>query len=350
MLFLKGIYLVEPHGKLIASGKKTAIVKSRGFLIAGQNLVLVSGKLAYGLISLKKPKIISLFEFRKRFEDHQISHEDRKKWWPDKRRLYLFDINKKFIFDKPIPVDVPRGIQTMIGDVDLEKKSDFGLDLKTLVPSKMANDVLADYFRKSAAWISSIEAGKKFKYSKEEVLVLAKKIIAEMKKRGFKFHVEKMKPSTKKLFDTVNSFGAFASIYRGTESERFDTDLSVEDFNDAWSKPMVLVKDYVSLVGSVVNWGKSNTDADILIKKNSIDAEEDMALMFRLSRAFENPDVRKRLHFLADDFHGPFTSNISFYDLVLMPSKENGVIQEMSASRIDSPKLNKRIDEIISVI
>jgi len=51
-----GLYLVEPHGKYIYEGKKTLIVKSKRFNNhIREDLLLVSGPVAYGIINLQEP-------------------------------------------------------------------------------------------------------------------------------------------------------------------------------------------------------------------------------------------------------------------------------------------------------
>lgn len=56
--------------------------------------------------------------------------------------------------------------------------------------TKLSNKVLADDLRIVVAWYSILKSGKSIKYSKEQILNLAEKIISEMVKRGFKFHFE----------------------------------------------------------------------------------------------------------------------------------------------------------------
>lgn len=115
-----GIYLTKPHGKLIYNSKKSLIIKSRDFSsMTLKPLVLVSGSKAYGIIKLRKPEKINLQQFKSLRKKHQISEQNRIKWWPDKKKLYKYRFNILKKFDKPISIDVPKGTQTFIKEVKL---------------------------------------------------------------------------------------------------------------------------------------------------------------------------------------------------------------------------------------
>jgi ribonuclease BN (tRNA processing enzyme) len=72
----EGIYLVEPHGSLIFSGLKSAVVKSKPFKDLGP-YYLLSGNKAYVIIKLKKPREISLSEFADLKDKHKITNAER---------------------------------------------------------------------------------------------------------------------------------------------------------------------------------------------------------------------------------------------------------------------------------
>jgi len=60
-----GLYLVDPHPKLIWEGQKTAIVKTIPLKEhVDQPLYLLGKRLAYGIIVLEKPRVIDLDEFK----------------------------------------------------------------------------------------------------------------------------------------------------------------------------------------------------------------------------------------------------------------------------------------------
>jgi ribonuclease BN (tRNA processing enzyme) len=104
-----GLILVEPHGKWIWEGKKTAILKSRKFEAhIGEPLYLIADKLCYGIITLKEPREINREEFLQLYEKHRVSEEEREKWcrkepeWCDFPLYYYeFDFDP---FDKPKPI------------------------------------------------------------------------------------------------------------------------------------------------------------------------------------------------------------------------------------------------------
>nr|MBC8446017.1 hypothetical protein [Chloroflexota bacterium] len=115
----EGLYLVEPHAKMVWTGKKQSIVKSRKFDVESKRYVLVGDGLAYGYIQLDEAIEIDLDEFREIRADHRITEEERKEWWPDYDKLYLYGIKAFDKFKTPRKVKVPCGVQTFIKDVKL---------------------------------------------------------------------------------------------------------------------------------------------------------------------------------------------------------------------------------------
>jgi hypothetical protein len=120
---LRGLYLVPPHGELIASGKKKSIAKSRQFALEGK-WILVSGKFAYGTMKLGEPEKVSTREFDDKYEDHLVSRQDRLRWWPNARELYLYPVLDFEGYAKPKKVEVPPGVQTVMREVDFKQRSD----------------------------------------------------------------------------------------------------------------------------------------------------------------------------------------------------------------------------------
>lgn len=138
---MKGIYLVKPYGSLIYSGDKTHIVKKRIFTkMINIPLVLIEDKRALGIILLKEPKKINKKEFIETYDLHRIPIEDAEKWWGDFDVLFLYPLRIIKLFDSPIPVDVPKGVQTFISDVkipELEKEAKKDDDIKTIIKEIM---------------------------------------------------------------------------------------------------------------------------------------------------------------------------------------------------------------------
>lgn len=115
---LDGLYLVEPHGKLIHNGDKTIIVKTKDFSnMTGKDLYLISGSLCYGIINLETPKRISKAEFKQLTDDHRISNFEANTWWQldkkEKPDLFVFNFQIKTL-RPPIEVEIPHGVQTFV--------------------------------------------------------------------------------------------------------------------------------------------------------------------------------------------------------------------------------------------
>ena len=72
----KGLYMTEPHGELVWKGKKRAIARAHPIDIAGRDFVLVSGRKAYGCVSVGEPEIVSEQKFDARFDDHRVSTKE----------------------------------------------------------------------------------------------------------------------------------------------------------------------------------------------------------------------------------------------------------------------------------
>ena len=119
---MQAIYLTHPHGSLIHKGMKKAIVKSRLFeSMINKPLLLVSKDTAYGKISLQKPKLIDLEEFKKTFAKHRVSEKERLEWWADREELYLYPFKIIKMFQTPKKVNIPHGVQTFIKSVNLSQ-------------------------------------------------------------------------------------------------------------------------------------------------------------------------------------------------------------------------------------
>jgi len=110
-----GIYLVPPHGLLLHSGEKTAIVKSINFSShIGEPLYLISDNYCYGVIMLSGPEEIDKERFLEEFDNHCITTEERKSWWDETWPLYLYRVKWVERYTEPVVVRIPKGIQTFI--------------------------------------------------------------------------------------------------------------------------------------------------------------------------------------------------------------------------------------------
>jgi len=119
---VRGLYLVAPHGALLATGEKRAVVKARKFKMAGEWLAILEDQRLLGVAKFKAPKALTLEEFRKTYGLHRVSLEERKAWWPGKRKLWLYPVDEIYAYPSPIEYDVPPGTQTFLKEVVLPSR------------------------------------------------------------------------------------------------------------------------------------------------------------------------------------------------------------------------------------
>ena len=310
-----GLYVIQNHADLIVSGKKKAIVKSRRFLLKNQKYALLTTKQgkgkALGLMTISSPRNISLNEFKQLSETHCITDEERIKRWGNKRDFWIYDVQKFERFSPEMDVDIPKEIQSIVKNVNfIDNISDYD-------PKKVDNKVLGDDWRIVNAWYSTVRSGEDFKYSKLQVMKLARVIFLEMESRGFKFHPDKMKPFAKELFTKItDKTDFFMKIFPGSESER-GPEINLEEVTEQFDS-FKLYEDFVMIVGSLANWKKTTGDIDILIKA-PVDSDIFKLTSWRFQRAF--PDLKDRFHFSEyAGWQGPFTSHIHAFDLVAIPA------------------------------
>lgn len=115
---LPGIYIVEPHAKMIASGSKQLIIKSKPFFSKlYTEMYLLSGSKNYGIIILEDVSEITQKQFKELEREHLITEEEADKWWDltnrPKRPLYKFKFKFK-PFKVPLDVEIPHGVQTFV--------------------------------------------------------------------------------------------------------------------------------------------------------------------------------------------------------------------------------------------
>lgn len=105
-------------------------------------------------------------------------------------------------------------------------------------------------------------------------------------------------------------------------------EIQLADVLKFFGKPIMLLREFVSLVGGLPSRGATKGDVDLLIKK---DHEEmiDIPIQFRIIRAID-PSLWDRIHWSYDTFHGPFTNFVPLYDLWLVPSERSGEVIRMA--------------------
>jgi len=255
-------------------------------------------------------------------------------------------------------------------------------------PSKPNNAQLADDMRIVFAWYSSLCEGKQLKFSKDQVIELARKIYQEIEKRKregkmrHEWQPDKMKPHSRELFEIISGARSSSSssspsstkselyipfdtlpIFPGGVSEEFEP-LDYQAFISKWNS-FLLRKPFIYLVGSLANWQHTTGDIDILVKArdptpllNALDRainscfergdaqladlliqvrqfihSDSLFLLtrWRIVRAF--PEYKDRLHILDDSFSGPFTNFVELSDLAAVARSEP-IRQQMSGSGI----------------
>jgi hypothetical protein len=271
--------------------------------MASRIFYIIEDSLCYGLLKLKYPMKINLKEFEELQSKHQITEDERKKWWPGKEILYAYDFEVVKLFDKPRRVAVPQGADTFVQDFEFLEEVELIQDFKSYDPQAHSNEVLRDDWRIACAWYSTIKEGRKLKHSVEDVIHIARLIYKELKKRGTEFHPETMTKHAKELFDIVS----------GVQKELSEYDLSdpsiLKEFEDK-----ILIKDFISVCGSmVVPYGNEKPhDIDLVVRMEQPTDYLKRAVEVRLLKDLGFSD---KVHFIWGDPEGPHDSFIPIYDL-----------------------------------
>ncbi|MHA1226259.1 MAG: ATP-dependent DNA ligase [Candidatus Hodarchaeales archaeon] len=140
-VLLPGKILVKPHGTLIWKGKKKAIVSSRKFTkYIGIPVYLIEDNKALGIIEIKEGRKINLRKFKELRKFHQISEDERKRWWSKEKFLYYYPIELISKFDPPKEILRPKGAQVWLENVTF-KSMNFG------DPAKLSDEELLKLHR-----------------------------------------------------------------------------------------------------------------------------------------------------------------------------------------------------------
>jgi mannose-6-phosphate isomerase-like protein (cupin superfamily) len=117
-----GIYLNEKHARLIVEGKKTLILQDHELKdYAKEPLYLLTKENVYGVIQLKDGKKLAPSMYEQLRDQHQVTPEEFKKWWPDGVTLwgYGFDIKSKF--DPPKTWKFKPSSRNIVTNVEIHK-------------------------------------------------------------------------------------------------------------------------------------------------------------------------------------------------------------------------------------
>ena len=110
----RGLYLPEPHARLIAEGKKVLILKDRKYNIADEIFLFFDHDKAYGYLLLGNPfPINSRKEFLALQPLHHVTEDEYKKWKFD-IPIYAYPVREVMRFPHPKKISVPKGVQNFL--------------------------------------------------------------------------------------------------------------------------------------------------------------------------------------------------------------------------------------------
>jgi len=338
---VKALMVVKPHGEMVLDGTKTLIVQEdRLSDLIGKSVLLVEGDAAIGEVELKAPREITVKEFDGLRDQHQISDNERRRWWPDARKLNAHEFVFK-AFDKPRRVARERGPRMVTGEVIFKTQEYYDL-LKRVFGNalgKYTDQDLVQVHRLLHIFFNRKTGGEKVVIegqprSVEDIVNRHVLVVQEMGRRGFEHHEDEdelnrlSKPFMKQELAPVNPSGAGA----GKPKAR------VEDIFKYFNQQIILHKGAVVFTGGVINNGESDNDLDVLARIPSID-ELLRRLYFRLIRSLpEGHPLKESLHLIGNDPSGPFTSFIPAYDLALIPGDMKVIRMSQDEESLDIVK------------
>lgn len=118
--------IVSPaeQAEAILDGRKRLFVKSRPFDIAGEDWLLVSGNVAFGVWRLGDPKKVDADALDKLEAETLISSELREEFWPGRDEFWVYPILSVRRFAKPRSIKPVRGPQVVVRGVVFKAESD----------------------------------------------------------------------------------------------------------------------------------------------------------------------------------------------------------------------------------
>lgn len=330
----RGLYLVEPHGLWTWQGKKTAIAKGRKIDLSGE-WVLVSGKQAYGHIDLAEPEQVSISEFDKRFNEHMVTPEERSRWWPQHKSLWLYKVKTIEKFQEPRPVSVSPGTVTIIRNVEFEDAKSTDLVEMDPVSAKgsialmpdgrlLASDATGSAPHPGIQPPSPDREHARLVISDREVAVECPKTLTAAQARTMR-EVLESHPKHEVIADIEGHTGHRRFFQMGNDDRSWLEHYLEKGTNGkhafSFTQPegdTVLVKDFVWVVGSAAE-GPDAEDVDVLVRSSHQDGQyalqsEGAELAIRKSI---DPGKDRSLHFLAHP-QGPHQGKaVALADLIL---------------------------------
>ena len=204
-ILLPGRILVSPHGKLIQKKKKTAILSSCPTeKYIGVPVYFIEGNKALGIIEIEKPRKIDLKDFENLKKFHQVSDEERKRWWKDKEFLYYYPIKLISCFEPSKEIERPKGAQVWLKAVTFKS-------LEMFNPNEMTDEELFETHSKlTTLWKEKVA-------SKEELINYNLLVLNEIKNRKLNFPEETELDRESKKFQEEFSKAGFKITFFGTK-------------------------------------------------------------------------------------------------------------------------------------
>lgn len=262
------LYLMPPHGRLIAEGEKDLIVKPRAFPgKANEILYLVSGRECFGRIRYSIPEKISLKEFEELRPRHRISSDERLQWWPEDKEFWKYEFEVLGIYKPPLKVEIPKGSQIFV-------------------------------------------KAPRLRFLEEEP---DRELVEKVKKSEVDPEAETDENTLAPILPSGDSMGK---------------EIELEDVLQYWlGQSFFLSRPHVYLTGGIVNNGSSVNDIEILIMETRPQPHGDKVLEFRIARMLPEK-MRHRIHFLYDeDRYRPFTSHVPLWNLKVEASPEARLVK-----------------------
>lgn len=311
----EGMYLPEPHARLLWDGKKTLIVKARYYTdMIGKLLYVIDQRFAYAVVRLKKPFIFDVNDFEKYRDEHHITDEEKNKWWKDRKKLFGYPFDIVYKYDTPRRIEYVKGTQTFVKNVKFLSYIEMIEDVSSYDPRQVPTEVLRDDWRIVCAWYSTKKGGGEIKHSIETIINLAKLIHDELLKRGTKFHPETMTPAALELYlKVIGKEGIFITGSDKTESLRIMEPM-LKEFKD-----FKIIKNFMSIVGSTVKHPENHfpNDIDIHVRMGEPNQYMKRAIEVRLLKMVPE-ELGEKLHFIWGDPEGSHDTFVPLYDLALV--------------------------------
>ncbi len=107
---LPELYLRENNSGLIHGGIKKQIIRSKKEMkhlkkYIGKEMYLTSDKEVFGIIKLRDPREIDINDFINLRYAHQLSDDQRKEYYPDEEKLFVYEFDVIENFEKPLAVE-----------------------------------------------------------------------------------------------------------------------------------------------------------------------------------------------------------------------------------------------------